>query len=105
MKYNPFKPSAIVHPGMFSGRTEEIDSIKKSLLQARYGNPSHFLIEGERGIGKSSLLLFMNYLAKGDLSGENFNFLTIPIELHENTSDFEIMKLIASGLKTALSEK
>jgi hypothetical protein len=30
---------------------------EQSLFQTKHGNPNHFIIEGERGIGKSSLFL------------------------------------------------
>jgi len=65
LKYNPFQPNTMVAPGMFVGRLEEIDAIEQSLFQAKNGNPQHFLIEGERGIGKSSLLLLISGYAEG----------------------------------------
>jgi len=65
MRYNPFRPNSIVSPEMFHGRTEELNFIQQSLFQTRYGNPQHFLIEGERGLGKSSLSLMVNQFASG----------------------------------------
>jgi hypothetical protein len=65
-KLNPFRPGSVISPGMFVGRIEEIEVVEQSLLQTRDGNPQHFIIEGERGIGKSSLCLWVDYLAKGD---------------------------------------
>ncbi len=50
-KYNPFQPNTMVAPGIFVGRLEKIDTIRRSLFQAQNGNPQHFLIKGERGIG------------------------------------------------------
>jgi len=67
MKFNPFKPNSIVTPGMFSGRAHELRAIEQCLYQAKHGNPQHFLLEGERGIGKSSLLLFVHQLANGTI--------------------------------------
>lgn len=56
LKYNTFRPNNIITPGMFVGRLEEINAIERCLFQAKNGNPQHFLVQGERGIGKSSLL-------------------------------------------------
>jgi hypothetical protein len=56
-KYNPFRPGSVISPGMFTGRADEIRSIEQSLFQTKNGNPHHFIIEGERGVGKSSLCL------------------------------------------------
>jgi hypothetical protein len=65
MKFNPFRPNSIVAPGMFAGRYDEVTAIERGLHQTRNGNPKHFLIEGERGIGKSSLMLYVDYLSSG----------------------------------------
>jgi ABC-type arginine transport system ATPase subunit len=69
---------------MFCGRGAELISIRQSLFQTKNGNPKHFLIEGERGIGKSSLMLYVNMLATNQMPkmGE-FNFITMQIELSD----------------------
>jgi Cdc6-like AAA superfamily ATPase len=64
VRYNPFRPGSIVSPGMFSGRYEELEGTEHALFQTKNGNPHHFLIEGERGIGKSSLLFSLQMVAK-----------------------------------------
>ena len=56
---------------MFTGRLVELHTIEQSLFQAKNGNPQHFLIEGERGIGKSSLLLLAEILAMFTLTKQN----------------------------------
>lgn len=38
-KDNPFQPNTMVALGMFVGRLEEIDTIRRSLFQAKNGNP------------------------------------------------------------------
>src|SRR5437773_8444840 len=83
-RYNPFRPGSIVTPGMFSGRSEEILALEQSLFQTRAGNPNHFLIQGERGIGKSSLLFYLQCVARGDISSldeVSFRFVTVSIVL------------------------
>ena len=97
MKYNPFKPGSVVHPGMFSGRRDEINAIEKCLFQTKKGNPQNFLIQGERGIGKSSLVLYAKYLAMGDLKN-NYNFVVIKVDLEPNYKFSDIIeKLIAEA--------
>lgn len=108
MKYNPFRPNSIVSPKLFHGREEEMKFIEQSLFQTKYGNPQHFLIEGERGLGKSSLFLMVEQQASGKLPLGNFdyvNFIVINIELDSTQSIFEILKCIANEFKRALSEK
>ncbi len=108
MKFNPFKPNSMAGPGMFSGRFDELQTIEKCLFQTRHGNPQHFLIEGERGIGKSSLLLFVNALATGTvagLSGGSYSFLVISVDLSQCDTVSRIVREIGVGLKGALSER
>lgn len=67
MKYNPFKSGSIVHPGMFAGRIDELKSIDNYFFQTKNGNGSSFIIHGERGIGKSSLLFLTELIARGEI--------------------------------------
>src|ERR1035437_8341480 len=79
-RYNPFRPNSIVTTGMFCGRMEELRSAEQSLFQTKNSNPKHFLISGERGIGKSSLLLCIDFTAKGELETlekHKLNFIAI----------------------------
>ena len=59
IKFNPFMPDKPVHIAMFVGRLGELKKLESVLSQTRLGNPKNFLITGERGIGKSSLLLYV----------------------------------------------
>jgi len=59
MKFNPFRPNSIASSELFQGRKDEMKLIEQSLFQTKNGNPQHFLIEGERGLGKSSLFLMV----------------------------------------------
>lgn len=108
LKYNPFQPNTMVAPGMFVGRLEEIDTIEQSLFQAKNGNPQHFLIEGERGIGKSSLLLLISGYAGGLVashsSGE-FRFLTLSVDMGGVDTQLDIVRCIARALKQAIADR
>ncbi|MEO9297179.1 ATP-binding protein [Devosia alba] len=107
MKYNPFKPNDIVHQGMFVGRLDEINNIERSLFQAKHGNPQHFLVIGERGIGKSSLLFYVKVLADGlpIAPDERMNFMTVPVDLGGCTTQLDVIRKIGRGFRTALSRK
>ncbi len=90
---------------MFTGRTAEIEAVEKSLFQTKHGNPIHFIIEGERGIGKSSLLFLVSNFASGrikPLGGADLNFLVIPVELGNVASQLEIVRAIARQFKSEL---
>ncbi|PPQ33197.1 AAA family ATPase [Rhodopila globiformis] len=106
LKFNPFRPGSIVAPGMFVGRANELNTIERCLFQTKLGNPRHFLIEGERGIGKSSLLLFVKSLAAGKVNWSDslsMNFLVIDIELNSNSTDLDIITKIGGQLRYQLA--
>lgn len=53
-------------PARFSGRDEQVDEVVDALFQLRSGRPRNCIITGDRGIGKSSLLLQAKLLAEGN---------------------------------------
>jgi len=107
-KLNPFKPGGVITPGMFVGRMEETETVEQSLRQTRDGNPHHFIIEGERGIGKSSLCMWFDWLAKGDIPIENdkrLSFIVASISLHEAMSYDDIVDEILNELRREMSRR
>ena len=107
MLFNPFRPGAIVTPGMFFGRINEVNAIEACLFQTMHGNPRHFLIEGERGIGKSSLMLFVKLLASGQIKLSNKlvpNFVVVDVELNGSSTDLEILAKIGKKLRLELTK-
>ena len=56
IKPNPFTPKSGWEPKVFAGREREIEVFKKKLEEATKGRCDHFLVLGEWGIGKTSLL-------------------------------------------------
>jgi AAA ATPase domain len=93
---------------MFAGRGDELRKIGEALFQTSHGNPQHFLIHGERGIGKSSLLLYVDALASGaasSLAGERFSFLTIQIELESADSPVNLVQKISRELEREINKK
>ncbi|MGK5082686.1 ATP-binding protein [Bdellovibrionota bacterium FG-1] len=104
LKYNPFRPNNLIHPGMFKGRAQELLGIEKILFQTKHGNPQHFVIEGERGIGKSSLMLYIEHLAKGALpfvQDPKFraSFLVVPVELTANMTALDVVVTLATKFR------
>lgn len=107
-KFNPFRPGSIVTPGMFAGRGVELIAIEQCFFQTKNGNPSHFLIHGERGIGKSSLLYFEEKIAKGEiesLRSGTFSYLTLSVELDGSTTLRDLIHKIACELKGELAKR
>lgn len=108
MKFNPFRPHNIIGPGIFCGRLEEIQAIDRALHQTRNGNPHHFLFEGERGIGKSSLMLVASASATEAQQAHtetNFNFVVIEVELLESTNYIEMIRKIAASFRSELRKR
>lgn len=107
-RYNPFRPGSIVTPGMFAGRYNELVSMEQALFQTRNGNPHHFLIHGERGIGKSSLLYCQQATAKGEIEALDegrFHFLTASIELEPSNSYLDIIEKIGNELRREVAKR
>jgi hypothetical protein len=105
-KANPFRPGGIVAPGMFAGRYEEILALERCLLQTKNGNPHHFLLRGERGIGKSSLLFYLEAVARGEISSlesGRFKFLPVSVELDRNAKFDDVVRRVGRELQRGLA--
>jgi DNA polymerase III delta prime subunit len=76
------------------------------LFQTKNGNPQHFLLHGERGIGKSSLLYIQELTAAGDIVGwdeQRFNFLTVTAILEPGDNYETIVRKLGAALRRRLS--
>ncbi|MDP6873733.1 MAG: ATP-binding protein [Alphaproteobacteria bacterium] len=107
-KYNPFRPDKIVPVGMFCGRIPEIRKIDHCFTQTKSGNPQHFLIEEERGIGKSSLFFIQNYVARGEietLDDQKVKFVTLSAVLEVGDDYYTVIKKISDALQRELKSK
>lgn len=105
-KVNPFTPGSPVPHGIFIGRAEEIERLETCLIQTRSGKPANFMITGERGIGKSSLLLYIKYVADGSipLNSTKLNFIVIDTDIDRSTTQLGLVKKIQLGLDRALGQ-
>lgn len=91
---------------MFCGRLDELNALEKGLFQTKNGNPQHFLVHGERGIGKSCLMLYFQWLAAGQVSDseeKRNKFLTVPIELEGSTTYSGLVLKVGAEIKRAVS--
>jgi hypothetical protein len=107
-KYNPFRPNSMVTPGMFAGRYNEMATIERGLFQTKHSNPKHFLVSGERGIGKSSLFLYVDGVAKGALQtfdDTTLNFLVLTVDLVGSTTYEDIVSGIANEFKAEVARR
>ena len=104
MKINPFEPFGPVNPGSFVGRLDELRRLKSALLQTSAGKPVNFMITGERGIGKTSLLNYLKYAAEGLIQVENIklSFVVVDTDVDQNTTQLGLIAKIELGLEKAL---
>jgi len=94
-RFNPFTPNSPAHSGMFVGRGSVLRAFDKALAQTAGSNPTHLLILGERGIGKTSLLNVAQMFSRGEMKWDDdtkHDFLTVRLALTENIclADFVI---------------
>jgi AAA ATPase domain len=108
VKFNPFRPGNIVGPGMFVGRVDEIKTIEQSLFQTKHGNPQHFTIQGERGIGKSSLLMYVDMVARKGFvlnAGHTTSFPVLSVDMGGVEEQIDIVNTIGRELRLKLSQR
>jgi Cdc6-like AAA superfamily ATPase len=108
IRANPFRPGSPIASGMFVGRANELRRLEACLIQTKYQNPSNFMITGERGIGKSSLMNYVKAIAEGALQvdsfdGQSLNFLVIHADIDQNTTQRTLISRIQQALERSLS--
>src|SRR5438270_8650570 len=105
-RINPFRPNSPVNPGMFVGRVTELDKLEADLIQARAGQPANFMLTGERGIGKTSLLDYLKHVAEGliPIEQDKVKFLVIETDIDERTTQLALVKKIELGLRRELGQ-
>ncbi len=64
---SPFNPGQPVPVELFTGRRAEIDRLlQRGVIQTALGKPTAFFVQGEYGIGKSSIAHFLQTIAQRD---------------------------------------
>jgi Cdc6-like AAA superfamily ATPase len=104
LKINPFAPNSPVNPGTFVGRLDEIRRLETSLVQTKAGRPAHFMITGERGIGKSSLLSYTKYLAEGHIPVDTLKMTFLVVDTDVDQTTTQLVKKIRLGLERTLAK-
>lgn len=92
---------------MFAGRYDELISLEKGLFQTMHGQPANFLITGDRGIGKSSLLLYLQHLSVGGVDSPEygkFDFLSIHIPVSDKLDIVTLLKLIERNISREIGK-
>ena len=103
-RINPFQPNSPVAPGMFAGRITHLNSLEGALRQTRGDRPKHFMLTGERGIGKTSLLQYFKLMAQGVVQVTNnpMNFLIVELDIDANTTDLGLIRRVNVAISRAL---
>ncbi len=81
---NPFTPKSGWEPKVFLGRENEIGFFKQKLEEVKQGRCDHFLVLGDWGIGKTSLLKEFKMIAQG----ENILSAMVPIREFQEGDGF-----------------
>ena len=106
LKPNPFTPKSGSEPKIFFNREEEIEFFLKRVEEAKDGLIKHYIVNGEWGSGKTSLLRYFKVLAQNKNSVGCY-FLAKP--LTESMSDVEmvshLLQSIVRGLPYKISAK
>jgi len=91
---NPFIPDKPVDPKRFIGRKLEISELESALAHAQEGLSRHFLVTGDRGIGKTSLLDYIRKTATGydNEYNDGYNFIVIDIVIDHMMTRFDLIK-------------
>ncbi len=106
-KINPFKPNSPVPPAMFTGRYDEIVSLENGLHHTKHNQPSNFMITGDRGIGKSSILFYLSSIASGKIETPNlgrFEFIPINITISDKLDISTLLKLTSNNISREIGK-
>lgn len=102
-KINPFSPNNPVNVGMFAGRIDEVETLEGAMFQTKSEIPQHILVTGERGIGKSSLMLYLMRAAQTAISPYGaLNFINCSISISDKTEMVTLIKLIQKSIEREL---
>ena len=97
---SPFTPGNPVPIELFVGRYMQINEIMRYIEQASHGRQENIFIVGERGIGKSSLASFLQFVATTDK-----NFLSVYVSSGGITELDELVRRILEQTFTEMNRE
>jgi hypothetical protein len=105
-RVNPFRPNNAVVPGMFVGRLPQLDALIQALVQTKAGSPKSFMLTGERGIGKTSLLQYFKWAAQGHIQvqQQNMRFLVVDLDIDSTSTDIGLIRRVELELTRELAK-
>jgi AAA ATPase domain len=95
---------------MFVGRLTEVERLESQLIQTRAGHPTHFMLTGERGIGKTSLLNYFKWVAEGKVrigdvdDDERVKLLVIDVDIDQSTTQLGLIRKIELSISRQLAK-
>lgn len=112
---DPFTPSRpIDDPERFFGRVESVSELVDSLFQIMNRNPKHTIITGDRGVGKSSLLIQIARTAEGDnrltdalkidRGLDKYDFLTVWQDVDSTQNVFDLSLSILNKFESSFTK-
>jgi len=104
-KESPFSPGRPVPIEYFVARIQEIERLKRAIQQTASDRNENIFIEGDRGIGKSSLAHFIHYLAEKEYSLMGCHCLLGGINSIEGMMQVIFQRLLEQVTDQSLSEK
>lgn len=99
---NPFEPNRPISPSQFVGREKEVAELDAALVHLKHGTPRHFLVTGDRGIGKTSYLDLIRDRASH--RRQRFNFLVLDFVIYRTVTQIDLIKGIEAELERAVAE-
>jgi hypothetical protein len=104
---SPFTPGQPAPPEIFTGRTQEIERLRRCIRQVAGNKPQAVFIGGARGLGKSSLARFCQFITEQDnpVLANEVKFLCAYNACGNCKSVLDVCQLIVQGLTAKITEE
>lgn len=102
---SPFSPGRPAPPEMFVGRQKHIDRMLRSVGQVVAGKQENLFVTGEYGIGKSSLVSFVRFLAEQKKNVVGFHVLLGGVSSLEEMIQHIISRVIQQAHRNKVLDK
>jgi len=97
---SPFTPGIPVPIDYFIGRTREIERINRAIVQTSVGRNENLFLTGERGIGKSSLVVITRYIAE-----EKYQFVGAHCYVGGARNVSDVCRIVLTKMLQAMPDK